>query len=302
MPGMLARFVSGTSSRRLSATRAEPPANFCLSAGTLARVKTTARVGVRLALGGLVLTGGLGACSSAPGNRETDRIAKTVATAISWPRRESANALALAAVDTRAGQDGRLTVIEAEDLEAEKLTDPLARLVFRVHLESEGSGFGSRKPITACYSARFSYYGIIDEPARIDCPAGAPAVVPTTPPPTPDVEIPANADRILKHLLAGLPAALDADDIRRGIARALPSTGVNAQTGLRDLPPVIEADVFGSDVGVALWDPVERSCLMGARLDGVVTVWRPAKVYMQPGELGCDPGVAHGLGGLHPPH
>ncbi len=48
----------------------------------------------------------------------------------------------------------------------------------------------------------------------------------------------------------------------------------------------------GADIGVALWEPDTRDCLLGARIGGKVLVWRPSRVQLQPGELSCDPGAA----------
>ena len=48
----------------------------------------------------------------------------------------------------------------------------------------------------------------------------------------------------------------------------------------------------GADLGVALSEPDDRSCLLGARTGGKVLVWRPSRVQLQPGELSCDPGTA----------
>jgi hypothetical protein len=84
-----------------------------------------------------VLTG----CSTPPGNSETDRIARVVADAISYPRQQSAAGYATAALATRAARDGRLQVVRIEELRADELTDPLGRLIFLIHLEGSGSGF-----------------------------------------------------------------------------------------------------------------------------------------------------------------
>jgi hypothetical protein len=94
-----------------------------------------------------------------------------VADAISHPRQESAAGYAEAAGATAAGQDGRLTVIEVEELDAEELLDPLGRLVFLVHVDGEQGAIFSEEPVTACYEAEFNYYGVIEEPDRIDCQA-----------------------------------------------------------------------------------------------------------------------------------
>jgi hypothetical protein len=110
------------------------------------------------------------ACSTSAGSRETDRIARVVSDAISFPRQETAAGYAEAAAATSAGQDGRLTVIDVEELDAEELDDPLGRLVFLVHVEGEQGAVVSTEPVTACYRAEFNYYGVIDDPDRIDCP------------------------------------------------------------------------------------------------------------------------------------
>lgn len=89
----------------------------------------------------LALVAVLASCGTSPGNAETDRIAATVARAISSPRQSSADGFVRAALATHAGQALRLTVIEAEELHANKVDDPLARLVFQVHLAASGTGF-----------------------------------------------------------------------------------------------------------------------------------------------------------------
>jgi hypothetical protein len=63
-------------------------------------------------------------CVRPPRSAETDRIAKVVADAISYPRQDSAARYAGAALAIRAGQDGRLRVVAAEDLPADNLQDP----------------------------------------------------------------------------------------------------------------------------------------------------------------------------------
>jgi hypothetical protein len=112
----------------------------------------------------------MASCSRPEGSDETDRIATVVADAISFPRQESAAGYADAAAATNAGEDGRLSVIGVEELDAEELEDPLGRLVFLVHLDGEQGAIFSTEPVTACYRAEFNYYGVIDDPARIDCP------------------------------------------------------------------------------------------------------------------------------------
>jgi len=255
-----------------------------------------------LSLIGLALIAALASCSTAPGNAETDRVATVVAMAISSPRQDSADGLVRAALATTAGRDARLRVVQAEALDADRLVDALALLVFQVRLEGSRSGFSSSDPITACYEARFSFYGVIGTPHRIKCPVGARAIAPTPLAPKPRVAIPAGFDSTLAKLLAGLPAAPTAADVKALVMRALPAPAVDPDTGLRGLSPTVAAAVSGADVGVSLWEPEDRGCLLGGRVGGRVTVWRPSRVQLQPGELSCDAQTALSLQGLRPPH
>lgn len=84
-----------------------------------------------------------------------------MAAAISSPRQRSADGLVRAALATTAGEQSDLVVIEAKDVDAHKIADPLARLVFRVDLDGAENGFRSTGPITACYAAQFNFYGIV---------------------------------------------------------------------------------------------------------------------------------------------
>jgi hypothetical protein len=56
----------------------------------------------------------------------------------------------------------------------------------------------------------------------------------------------------------------------------------------------------GTNIGVALAAP--DHCLLGARIDGKVQVWRPSRVQVQPGELSCAPETALARQGMRPPH
>lgn len=95
-----------------------------------------------LPLSAVLLLAGCGSAGLvAPGNDETDRVARVVSDAIAWPRQESAMGYARAAADTTAGQDGRLTVVEVTELEADKLTEPRP--------PSKGKDFLRRKPSVA---------------------------------------------------------------------------------------------------------------------------------------------------------
>jgi hypothetical protein len=240
-------------------------------------------------------------CSSPAGDAQTDKSAAAAARRISSPRRHSADALVRAAVGT-SGVPGDLAVLTAEDLRAKAIADPLARLVFRVHRAGGLSGFTRSEPVTACYEAMFNWYGVMGTPRRIDCPSGANAILPMPLAPVPRVEIPLGFDRALSKLLTALPAATTVEAVARRVMSALPAPTVDPVSGISNVLPAVTATVHAADVGVSLWDADSRQCLFGARLAGAVTVWRPSRVQLQPGELSCDASAALELAGLRPPH
>lgn len=249
----------------------------------------------RLAIGVVGSVAVLGACTTTetdtPGNAETDRIAQVVADAISHPRQKTADGLVRAALATNAGQDGRLVVIAADDIEADELTDPLARVVLRVHLDGTQSGFASDRPITACYDAEFNFYGIIDQPRRTDCPSPDPE--PIIPPPTspdgPGATLPPDAPARLQAALDGLSEAERTDP-------AVVLATVDA-LALTDMAPEVAAGHNAIGVAVSSGD----DCLL-ARLARVVEVWTPPRIYLQPGESGCDANAAAAGDAQRPPH
>ena len=232
--------------------------------------------------------------ASIPGNDETDRIARVVADAISYPRQESADALTRAAVDTSAGRDGRLSVLIAEDLQADELVDPLARLVFRVHLEAYQAGLTSVESVTACYEGFFSYYGVIDPPGRVECPPVSRAITPEPIEPTPRLVIPDGADEAVRRTLSGFPSAVTTAEVVDALTAALPGLEPDPESGITDIPVTPEVVVAGSDIGVAMRADA-GSCLFGARTGGEVDVWYPSRDEVQPGELTCDPETALGI-------
>jgi hypothetical protein len=249
----------------------------------------------RLAFGVVGSVAVLGACTTTetdtPGNAETDRIAQVVADAISHPRRETADSLVRAALATEAGQDGRLTVITADDFEANELTDPLARLVLRVQLDGARPGVASDRVITACYDAEFNFYGIIDQPRRTDCPSPDPEPIasPPTSPDGPDATLSPDAPARLQAALDGLSEAQRTDP-------AVVLATVDA-LALTDMTP--EVAVGNNAIGVAIGSGDD--CLM-ALLAGVVDVWTPPRIYLQPGESGCDAHAAAAGDAQRPPH
>lgn len=243
---------------------------------------------------GLLLSG----CGSngllAAGNDQTDRVARVVSDAIAWPRQESAMGYARAAAATTAGEDGRLTVVEVADLEADDLTDPFGELTFLVHLAGSTSGLVRTDPVTACYRAAFGFYGVVESPRRIRCPEDAAAVeIPAAPSSGPETVVPKGAERWLRARLRGLPTAPPVTQVEAELVATLPGD-------TRVPPPAVEAAVDGTDVGVSVRGDDE--CLLGLRTGGTVEVWRPSAVQLQPGELTCDPGTALAAQGQAAPH
>jgi hypothetical protein len=253
------------------------------------------RLGLRfvgvLAVGAMAL-----GCSPAPGNAQTERMITTVSEAIVYPRQDSAVGLARAASHTAA------TVFSAEDLNAATHSDPHARLGMRVRdpgREPDMFGLGGRDPVTACYMVEFNYYAATST-SRIACPADTSAL--QLPPRPPQPTIPDGADVVVEEVLEGLPARPADVQVRRQISRRMPAPHMDRVTGLRGLPPDVEVAVVDGDVGVALWEPSGRNCVLGSRLDDDVFVWRPSRVQMEPGELTCDSQTALARLGTRPPH
>jgi hypothetical protein len=273
---------------------------------TVTIMSSTMTVPARLllcCLGGLTVLVSLASCSMAAGDAATDREAETMVNRLSFPRQESADGLVRAARGTSAGtMSGNSVVVEAEELHADKTEDPFARLVFRFHHDGSQSGFNSSDPVTACYEAEFSFYGVIGQVHRTSCPEGAKEIVPTPIPPTAKAVIPAGFDAMLKKVLETLPAAPAAVEVKALVARALPAPVLDPESGLRNLPPAFDTAVEGADVGISLRGFSNEDCLLGARVAGKVIAGRPSRIQMQPGELTCDPQTALQLPGIRPPH
>jgi hypothetical protein len=116
----------------------------------------------------------LAGCTS-PEVAGVDREVQTLAEAISWPRQQSAAGFARAALQTPLGMSQGFAVLEAQDLSAPTLTDPMAHLTIRIYAPATG-GWG--EDVTACYSMAFNYYGIVGVPERIRCPTDATPIIP----------------------------------------------------------------------------------------------------------------------------
>lgn len=277
---------------------------FATSTVTIMSFAKTVRVRLLVScLGGLTVLVPLASCSMAAGNASTDQEAQTMVDRLSFPRQKSADGLVRAARGTSAGtMSGNSVVVEAEELRADKIDDPFARLVFRFHHQGSQSGFISSDPITACYEAEFNFYGVIGKAHRTSCPQGATEIVPTPIPPTAKAVIPAGFDDTLKKILKTLPAATTADDVKARVARTLPAPVLDPESGLRNLPPALDTTVAGADVGISVMGSSNQDCLLGARVAGKVIAGRPSRIQLQPGELTCDPQTALQLPSISPPH
>jgi hypothetical protein len=202
---------------------------------------------------------------------------------------------ARAAAATTAGQDGRMTVVEVTDLEADDLTEPFGELTFLVHLEGSAAGLIETDPVTACYRAEFGFYGVVGSPRRTRCPDDAtPVDIPALPPAPPRIEIPDDADRVLHAQLRRLAPIPEAGRLETDLLAALTVDSSAAQA------PEVDAALDGTDIGVSVRG--DDDCLLGARTAGKVEVWRPSAVQLQPGELSCDPGTALAGWGQDAPH
>lgn len=243
-----------------------------------------------VAAGALLLLLGACAWSRPAGTGETDRIARVVADAISFPRQRTAAGLVRAA----SGRSAGVTVVEARELDARTGEDPLAHLVLRVHLDARpASGFTSGSPaVTACYDAEFNRYGVIGAPERRTCPVGARAV--TVPPAPLTPQVPVGSDAALRSVLGRLPSGSTAKQVASAVRRGLPAAAP------RTLDPEVGAVLDGRRVGVSVRGVDD--CLLGVRREAGVLVWRPSRVQVQPGELSCDPLTALALDGTRSPH
>lgn len=102
-------------------------------------------------------------------------------------------------------------------------------------------------------------------------------------------------------IMAALPPAVTALE-----AHAQVDAAMQLLSGSGPLPRVetqIRPAPDGSiDVAVAAFSYSDRHCILATRLSGVVEVWKPAKVQVQPGESSCDSWDA--MSGLlkDPPH
>jgi hypothetical protein len=222
-------------------------------------------------LWGLAFTGLLLLSACAEGTSETDRQARTLADAISHPRQLTAAGFAKAALATKLGQSTEsFSILEFTDRKVEDISDPLAHLVIRIHhLESDGGLHGgSSEAVTACYGLDFNYYGIMGEPKRIACPDKAAAL---TPPQRERRYLEGSYDNAIDAALATLPAVPTETDVRAALTKTLPPS---EKVGVTFKGADVGVSVYGSDANA-----LGMTCVVGSRVNGAVTVWRPEKPY-----------------------
>lgn len=234
---------------------------------------------------GLGLLTGCQSLAESEQSRAASRVVDIVADAVAFPRQTSSQGLVRAIQATSAGASGQVQVIDAEDLHAPSLDDPVARIEVIVHVPESGEGFTHYPAFTACFDLWFGRYGVTDD-RRVDCPAH-PTPVPTPPPVRHDA-IATGSDESLRRVLEALPAAPSSEVVVSMVRSALPHPEVDPGTGLPNSAPQVRAVVDGGDVGVAVWAADSRTCLVGVNRSGQVSVGRLASEQVAPGEGTCD--------------
>ena len=201
----------------------------------------------------------------------------------------SAARYARKALETLNGRSSGFAVVEMHDSVSNNPAAATAHLVFRVYHPGSQGEFTPEKPVTACYEVGFNFHGLVGEPARQKCPAGA---TPLNPPPIPVWEVPESYNEPLRSVLTGLPATVTKDDVLAALSRSMPAPPVDPETHVQGRAPELDVAIRGADVGVAYRagdrsSPGGVECLLAARLQGVTSVWSPPWRQVQPGELSC---------------
>jgi len=238
-----------------------------------------------------------------PGDSETDKTAKQIADEIDSPPQISAAKYARKAIEAAHGSSEAFAVVEMHDSATDDPDEATAHLVFRVYHPGTQDEFFPQEPVTACYKVGFNFRGLVDEPRRTDCPAGA---RPLGPPPIPVWEVPEGFDPSLRSVLTGLPASVTQDEVLAFLARSMPAPPFDPETQTQGQSPAQDVALRGNDVGVA-YRAGDRStggidCLFGSRVQGATLVWRPSWEQVQPGELPCTADNALNRQGITPPH
>ncbi|MFC0432304.1 hypothetical protein [Kutzneria buriramensis] len=233
------------------------------------------------------------------GTAQTDKEARSIATAISYPRSPDAMGYAR----TLLAKYPNVKVLEATDLKAVQPTDPLTHLVIRIDYDKCGGNVIACQPIpaTVCYGFDLNRYEPINGPSVVDCPSNTPII----PPAVAKNDIPSGTSEALRAVLGGLPASPGDAQVKAALDAGLPKPAVDPGTGLAGVAPQVTVAVHGADVGVAIRGGDYfggYQCTFGLRQGGKVWVWAPGHAQMQPGELVCEAGEAFSAYAQTPPH
>jgi hypothetical protein len=249
-----------------------------------------ARHGVTLATA--LLVGGCAAVNAAGGgggDSASDQQADTLARAIGYPSHDSAAGYANAALRTPLGQSASFSLVQMQDLKAEELEDPLARLVIRIHREAQGKWSDE---VDACYSLTFNYYGAVGEAGGTACPASPVSV---TPPPLARRFLAGSPDNAMDDVLKSLPPLPDEGQIRDALMKALPRSPIEG-SGEPQVAVAIDSYLGTIAVSAMTSDTGAQGikCLLGTRINGESTVWRLSRAQRQnetdpPEPWPCDP-------------
>lgn len=140
-----------------------------------------------------------------------------------------------------------------------------------------------------CFDVRITRYEV-GEPRKVACPANAPITYPA------------------QQAAPLLPAE---DKLKAALARVTDETSARSAIADLQLDQRVRTQYVTRDgvVGVALRADDASAHSFDCRLVRItrgqpvkLDVWRPASVYLQPGELSCTAGEAAGGLGMRPPH
>jgi len=182
-------------------------------------------------------------------------------------------------------QCGGWDVIEYTDI-GNRLADtekPSSRLVIRIHHDEYKALLVHKDAMTACYRVEFNYFGLADGPSRVNCPPGAPALLP---PGIPHDGVPGNYADAFKATLSALPPAPGRDEVLTAVRAQLPPLPTD-EYGQPWREPTLDAVVENGDIGIVA-DGGRDKCLEGVRLaDGTVTVGMAAPSDIPNATRGC---------------
>lgn len=262
------------------------------------------RVAVALtaaSLGAAVLLSG---CKAAPPGDETTRHAVAeLARDIAHRRTDDIDQWARYAQRASRGHAAGLTLIGIEPRPGAARGEVVGTLTFLSEATRRGGLFGAETDaLSACYAVDFTAYGPVDARRTwgdtslvrdVTCPDDASEVVP--PPDTsPVFVVPAEAEEVVRDVVAAASADLTADDIAAAVTARLPvPTGPYERLAAVD----VHRSADGS-IGVAMGD--SERCLLVRRIGDVTERVHAPRVLLQPGEFGCRGDTA--LRDLRPPH